>query len=77
MVKTTMLKCRGGAREEAGGGLAFPNMSSRKLCQNDYFYFFIFFGLVTVKLEILAHVIHRWKGAFKSFSTVYYKPPNS
>jgi hypothetical protein len=48
-------------------------MSSRKLCQNVYNIFY--FCLAIAMLQILGHVIHHWKGVFKTFPTVYYKPP--
>jgi hypothetical protein len=31
---------------------------------------------MTAILKLWGHVIHRWKGIFKTYLAVYYKPPN-
>jgi hypothetical protein len=36
---------------------------------------FYFLRFATAMLKIPGHVIHRWKGVFKTFPMVYYKPP--
>jgi hypothetical protein len=35
------------------------------------------FSFTTAILKFGGHVIHRWKGIFKTFPAVYHKPPNS
>jgi hypothetical protein len=56
-----------------GGGLAPSNINNRTLCQNDYNFLFCF---ATAMLEFVGHVINCWKGVFKTFPIVYYKPPH-
>jgi len=63
-------RSRGGAR----GNLA-PLDISKKKTMPKRLHNFIFFA--TTILTILGRVIHHWKGVFKTFPTVYYKPPNS
>jgi hypothetical protein len=65
---------RGGARGLGGGG-STPLILVKKLCQNDYIFFFFVLRL-QCKL-ILGHVIHHWKDVFKTFPEIYYKPLNS
>jgi hypothetical protein len=54
------------------GDSAPPDISKKTMPKRLHNFLFSF---VTI-LSILGRVIHHWKGVFKTFPTVYYKPPN-
>ena len=62
---------RGGAK---GGGLAPPNITSRKLCQNDYIFFFFFCNFNIKKLGALSTQLER---CFQDLFKGILQAPNS
>ena len=53
------------------GSFDHPDLQSLNDYKKNYFHF------ATANLNVLGHVIYRWKGVMKTFPTVYYKLQNT